>query len=262
MPRLHVRGGTWRRPVRPQRRWRPVVIGALLVLLVVILTVGWRVRSVEVAGATIVPNAAVRDAVLAVLQQRRWAIFPRSSMVWAGINDVERELRQRFAFARVDGKRRLNGTVVVTVSEQPIAAVARFPSGGTLLIATSGQVLGVAPESLNQGALPIIQGAGPAPATGDVFLPGSTIEFLLSLWRELELAGGSLQPSTVNWREGSTGTVDIHTAGGVVISAATEDRPEYQLTKLKALLRDRPTPEARSALRSIDLRYGDRVYIQ
>jgi len=223
---------------------------------------GWRIRSVEVEGATLVPNAAVRDAALAELQQRRWGVFPRSSMVWVGVNALERSLRQRFAFARVDGTRRRGGAIVMTVTEQPIAAIARFEAGGAVLIAQNGQVLGIAPESLNHAALFIIQGSGQAPSTGDVFLAEPTIAFLSSLWRELELAGGALRPNDISTRGGPDGAFDIRTTGGVVVSAAVNVQPDYQLTKLQALLRDRPTPEARSKLRSIDLRYGDRVYIQ
>ncbi|MBI4434598.1 hypothetical protein HY635_02165 [Candidatus Uhrbacteria bacterium] len=259
----------WRRYARasPDRRRNPRprrFIAAIILLAIIFasLSFGWRIRGVEVQGATIVPNAAVRDAALAVLQRQRWGVFPRSSMVWVGMNSLERELRQRFAFARVDGTRRRDGSIAIVVAEQPIAAIARFETGGAVLIARSGQVLGVAPEALNQAPLPTIQWAGQAPQTGDAFLTSATLEFLLSLWRELDLAGGALRPSTMSRRDGSDGAFDIRTTSGTVIAVVVNDQPNDQLLKLQSLLRDRPTPEERSKLRSIDLRYGDRVYIQ
>lgn len=264
---MRVQSG-WKRYTQPaqHRRRRPRYRSALLILLILSLVAvvwGWRIQTVEVQGATIVPNAAVRDAILAELQQRRFGIVPRSSMVLVGLGQLERTTRERFAFQSVAGRRHRNGIVTFTVTEQPLAALATFSQGAALLIGTTGQVLGTVPESLNGAtALPTYQWAGDPPSVGAVLLPGMTIAVLRSLWDELALAGGLLQPAVIAQRSGAPDAFDLRTVGGATVSISVTEQAGDQLAKLQAILRDRASPAARAKLRSIDLRYGDRVYVQ
>lgn len=264
---MRVQSG-WKHYTQPaqHRRKRPRYRFALLILFILFLVAvlwGWRIQIVEVQGATIVPNAAVRDAILAELQQRRFGIVPRSSMVLVGLNALERTTRERFAFQSVEGRRHRNGTVTFTVTEQPLAALATFSQGAALLIGTTGQVLGTVPESLNGAtALPAYQWTGDPPPVGAVLLPGMTIAVLRSLWDELALAGGPLQPAVIAQRSGASDTFDLRTVGGATVSISVTEQAGDQLAKLRAVLRDRASPAARAKLRSIDLRYGDRVYVQ
>lgn len=265
---MRARGG-WRQYTRPttqrgrERPRRAKVLVLVLVLVLVITVWGWRIQTVEVRGATIVPNAAVRDAILAELQQRRFGIVQRSSMVLVGLNGIERTIRERFAFQSVEGNRHRNGTVTFAVTEQPLAALATFSQGAALLIGTTGQVLGTVPESLNGAtALPTYQWTGDSPPVGAVLLPGMTIVVLRSLWDELALAGGPLQPAVIAQRSGAADAFDLRTVGGTTVSISVTEQAADQLAKLQAVLRDRASPAARAKLRSIDLRYGDRVYVQ
>lgn len=264
---MRVRSG-WKHYTQPaqHRRKRPryrFALPLLFALLLVAVLWGWRIQTVEVRGATIVPNAAVRDAILAELQQRRFGIVPRSSMVLVGLNGIERTIRERFAFQSVEGNRHRNDTVTFVVTEQPLAAIATFPQGVALLIGATGQVLGAAPEALNGAiALPAYQWTGDPPPVGAALLPDATITMLRSLWDELALAGGSLQPAVIAQRSGASDAFDLRTVGGTTVSISVTEQAADQLAKLQAVLRDRASPAARAKLRSIDLRYGDRVYVQ
>jgi cell division septal protein FtsQ len=260
---------SWKRYARqtssrsPHPRRRRAVLVIVIVIVAVSILWGWRIQTVEVRGATIIPNAAVRDAILAELQQRRFGVFPRSSMLLVGLNDLERSIRERFAFQAVEAKRHRNGTVVFTVTEQPLAALATFPNGAKLTVGVTGQALGVAPEALNNAtSLMALQWNGDPPSIGASLVAEPAITALRSVWEELALAGGPLQPTLILQLSGSTDAFNLRTTSGATVSVSTSEHAGDQLRKLRALLRDYPSPVARAKLRSIDLRYGDRVYIQ
>lgn len=262
--------GGWKRYARPHSaaeprtvRNRRKAVPVLVLALVLVIGWTWRIRSVEVEGATLIPNAAVRDAALSKLQGRWWGIVPRAGMLTVGLTALEDDLRDQFAFRTVEGRRHLDGRLTVRVSEQPLTGIVRFDGGNALLLGMSGQVLGQLPESLsNAETLMVFEGTGSPPVTGVEFLPITSIAALQSFWRELALAAGSLQPSVIVRRAGSTDEFDVRTAGGAVVTVTAGEQAGYQLTKLQAVLRDRPSAEQRTKLRSIDLRYGDRVYVQ
>jgi|GEM_PF-6006241 len=252
-----------RRPASRRRLRRTTVFSVVGLALIIVLVWGWRIRSVEVSGSSMIPNAAVRDAILAELQGERWGIFPRSSMLLMRTGRLERMIRDQFAFASVSVRRRLNGRLDVLVTEQPIVAVVHFPNGPAMLLAGSGQIIAPAPEALNDAAsLVAVQWVGSAVGPGGQLMPADTLGFLQALWAELSRAGGSLQPQSIGERSGSTSAFDIHTTGGAVVTAAVEEGTERQLVKLRAVLQQYATPDARASIRIVDLRYGDRVYIQ
>src|SRR3989338_6808026 len=113
----------WRPEIRTKRRYRLPLLAFLGAIAFIAVTWGWRVRDVQVAGATLIPNAAIRDSVLADLQGTRWGIVPRTSVMFSSPHRIERMLRDRFALERVDVRRRRNGTVSVDVREHAIAGV-------------------------------------------------------------------------------------------------------------------------------------------
>lgn len=255
----------WRRRPVSRRRSRLAVAGIGVGLLGAFgLLWGWRVSAVEVSGSSIIPNAAVRDAVLAELQGRQGAVFPRSSVLLLRTSTLERAIRDRFAFASVSAQRRLNGRLDVAVTEQPIAAVVSFSDGPAMLLAVSGEIIALAPESLNNAvSLLNVRWGGRSPVPGGRFMPEGALIVLRDLWTELGQTGGALQPQYIGGRASSTSAFDIHTVGGMVVTAvATGDGAERQLSKLRAVLRQYSTPDARARLRILDLRYGDRVYVQ
>lgn len=224
---------------------------------------GWRVRAVEVTGATIIPNAAVRDAVLAALQGSQWGVFPRTSMLLMRTGRLERTIRDQFAFATVSVRRRLNGEVRVSITEQPMVAVVRFPEGAPMLLASDGRIIAPSPESLNDAqTLLDIRLVGGTMGSGEKLMSTEVLDFLRAVWAELSRTSGSLQPTYLSDRAAQLTSFDLHTVSGAVVSVTADESTEYQLTKLRAVLQNYRTPEAQAKLRIIDLRYGDRVYIQ
>lgn len=252
-----------RTPTRT-RTWRRGALVAFFVVGFLALVWGWRITDVTVDGSTIIPNAAVRDAVLSELQGNWLGIFPRSSMILARPNRLERTLRQQFAFASASARRQRNGTLLVRVAEQTIAGIVEFDDGGRLLISNDGRILGPVPESLN-GATGLIQWrASTNPMkTGGVFLPPDHASFLQQMWAELaQVANGALQPQFIGARAGSSTAFDIHTVQGTVVSVDADTQNQNQLTKLRSVLRELYSSAPPKSLHSIDLRYGDRVYVQ
>ncbi|MDO8598933.1 MAG: hypothetical protein Q7S02_02395 [bacterium] len=236
---------------------------AVGIVAIAALLWGWRVRAIEVTGATIIPNAAVRDAVLAALQGSQWGVFPRTSMLLMRTGHLERTIRDQFAFSTVSVRRRLNGEVRVSVTEQSIVAVVRFLEGAPMLLAGGGRIIAPAPESLNDAqSLLDIRLGGTAAGSGGQIMSADALSFLRTVWEELRRTSDALQPEYLNDRAEQPTSFDIHTINGAVVSVTADEATERQLTKLRAVLQNYRTPEARAKLRIIDLRYGDRVYVQ
>jgi hypothetical protein len=231
---------------------------------------GWRVQAVEVTGATLIPNAAIRDDVLVMLQGHRWGIFPRSSVPFVGVHDLGRTLRDRFTLASVDVRRQRHGVLGVTVVEHRISAIVQPEGQPQSLMAMTGNIVGPASERTltalgiaggrPTSVLPVIRTVAPV-ATGERVLPETTVSFIRALWGEL--AGINippLAPQVVVLRKDSASFV-IQTVGGANVVVTTDEDAEVQLAKLRSILRGLPEPQ-HATVRSIDLRYGDRVYVQ
>ncbi|MDO8622560.1 MAG: hypothetical protein Q7R80_04990, partial [bacterium] len=191
-------------------------------------------------------------------------IAPRSSMLLARTGRLERVLQERFAFGSVSARRTWKGELIVQVTEQPIVGVVEFADGGKMLVSVAGIILGPAPESLNEATNLIRwQSLSGAMRTGESFLTATRTALLRAIWTELDqTAGGTLRPQRIIQRAGSADEFDIHTTRGVVVSVSTDEQARDQLTKLRAVLSDAQNATRITTLRSIDLRYGDRVYIQ
>lgn len=225
---------------------------------------GWRITEVTVEGSTIIPNAAVRDVVFSELQGTWIGIFPRSSMILARVSRLEWTLRQQFAFASVSAQRRRHGVLMVRVTEQTIAGIVEFDHGERLLVSNEGRVLGPVPESLN-GVTGLIQWrvATGALKAGDSLLAPEHMRFLQQVWAALaQVANGALQPQFIGSRAGSSTAFDIHTVQGAVVSVDVDAESPNQLTKLRSVLQELYGGTPPKIIRSIDLRYGDRVYVQ
>lgn len=154
--------------------------------------------------------------------------------------------------------------LTVRVTEQTIAGIAAFDSGERLLVSNDGHILGPMPESLN-GATGLIEwrsSAGPM-KIGDAFLTPEHAVFLRQVWLELtQVANHALQPQFIGSRAGSSTAFDIHTEQGTVVSVDADAQNQNQLTKLRTVLRELYSGTTTKTLHSIDLRYGDRVYVQ
>ncbi|MDP3770931.1 MAG: hypothetical protein Q8R16_01370 [bacterium] len=247
-----------------KRAWSRLVLLTLILGGLCALLWGWRIQAVTVEGSTVIPNAAVRDAILAELQGNWIGIVPRSSMLLARTRRLERVLQERFAFGSASARRTWSGELIVQVTEQPIAGVVEFADGGRMLVSVAGIILGPAPESLNEAANLIRwQSLSGTMRTGESFLSAPRTALLRAIWAELDqTAGGTLRPQRIAQRAGSANEFDIHTTRGVVVSVSTDEQARDQLTKLRAVLSDAQNATQINTLRSIDLRYGDRVYIQ
>lgn len=225
---------------------------------------GWRIRDVTVEGASVVPNAAVRDAALAMLAERRVAVIPRSSMLLGGTRDIRERLRQQFAFSSVTTDRGFRmGALRIHIVEQAVSAVL-LPDGRGFLVGASGHCIGRLPSdgvSFPQG-VPIIEGNGCVGGIGDRAMDRETIAFLDRVWKTLDTtATPALRPSRVLWNAESRDAA-LRTANTATISVTAREHREYQVEKLLQFLASRPLPADQTEVRSVDLRYGNRVYVR
>ena len=255
---------------RVRRKWWSVLSGIGVVAFAVFLG-SIRIQTVEVTGAgVLVPNAAIRDAVQNVLQERRWGIFPRSRAVFVGSRALERQLQTQFALGSVRVTRGWRGGALhVVVAEQSVVGVASFDDGVAVMLSVSGVSFGELPEQLrtslstgDRPLVPVIRLGGTPTALGQQVLTPEAIALLSGAWGILREGNVLAEPSYVTRVSGSRTSFDLVTVRGVRVSLSAEDTPTTQLEKLRTLLTE-PTFAAKAAnVRSVDVRYGDRVYVQ
>lgn len=254
-----------RRPSK-SRRWRRLVVIATVLAAGGWMLFGWRVQTVEVSGTTLTSPGAIRDAVLARLQRSTWMGFtPQSYMLLMHPGRIADELEQEFNLANVAIHRQMNGTLRVATTEQTIAAILMPNGGAPYLIGATGLLIGPAPDFVTATKTVntiIVRTPLANAATGVRVLAPEAMSVLREIWSALARLDGSLRPSYAGPRQDSPSTVDVTTASGAVIIITTLEALEPQLEKLQILLSSRPTESERAKLRSIDLRYGDRVYVQ
>ncbi|MDO8463284.1 MAG: hypothetical protein Q7S96_03360 [bacterium] len=267
-------GATWRHTATRQPTVnvkKPLVLTVAFLVLAGAIIWGWRISDVRVSGATLIPNAVVRDAALVALAGKQWVIFPNTSIIVGGYRAIPEMLREEFAFTSVTTDLKRHGVLELTVQEQDIAAIVYTTDGASYLVGAQGDILLAASPELREALLATEAGSAligitwnvPASALGDEpLLSTEQLRFLKRMWDTLAIAGAGLQPDVIVPRYGATEDFDIRTRSGAIVTTTTQGDTTYQITKLNAVLHDRQTPEERQRIRSVDLRYDDRVYVQ
>lgn len=254
------------------RKTRRVVV---LVLILVLATTGtawaWTINDITVDGATYVPNATIRDVALETLSERRWGVIPRRSVMFGGMRSTLREvLHKQFVLDDIHFSRS-GSTLSIRVVEPSLAAVLFTAGGGSAFVTGDGSLVQQRTDRAREEILAseqaknllVLSWAVPLETVGPKPLDAERLASLRLLWTVLQSEGGpALAPSFAAPKYGNAGDFDVTTASGASVSLTTQEPAERQAEKLRAVLRDRAKPEQRAAIRSIDLRYGDRVYIQ
>ncbi|MBI4433867.1 hypothetical protein HY632_03770 [Candidatus Uhrbacteria bacterium] len=259
---------SWQRP--HPHRWRRW--GKLVLVVGVMgsgyawLLWGWQIEDVEVVGATLVSNTVVRDVFLGELQGNRWGVVPRRSVAWGGVGGIAARLRERYAFAGVTVERRWSTRPRMQITEQHIVAMAQYAAPTPVLLAAPGTVIGVAPPAFRAAAaetLPrIIFGDRAIPDVGASAIAPAALTFLRALWGDLDAIGGAYEPAHIAPRGASSTEYVLHTTGGIAITVTTSEGMDRQREKLRIVLQGRVAANPKSSTRTIDVRYGDRVYLQ
>ncbi|MDO8425617.1 MAG: hypothetical protein Q7T01_03855 [bacterium] len=250
---------------------RAVALCVLVLTSALAAVYGWRIQSVRVEGAHLLPGAVVRDAALQALAVPAWGVIPGNSVLTGAYRRIPALLREQFALAEASVNLGRRGVLSITIREQDVAAIGYTQDGGSVLVSARGDILLDATPELREAirasdtaaALLVIIWPVPRSALGEgPLLTAEQLTFLGHVWGDLHLAGAGLRPESLMPKYGATDDFDIRTISGAVVTVSTKVDTSSQITKLRGVLHDRASPEARSAIRSIDLRYGDRVYIR
>lgn len=263
------------RTVRPWRRQRPprwrrwgkwLSVAMLLVGGWAWAVWGWQFEDVEVQGATLVPNAEIRDVTLSAMERRRWGMVPQRSIILGGLRAMTAELKDQYALDMIRIERRWSTRPLLRVAERRIVAIARDVADNAVLLAEQGQVIGVASPAFRAAAGELLvlayTDARETPRIGTPIIAESALTFLRALWGDLMATGGAYRPDHVTARGSSATEYVIHTVGGVAITVSASEETDRQREKLRAVLQHRLLPNPKNAARTIDVRYGDRVYLQ
>lgn len=266
-----IRGGMWRTTPAPPRRVRRWCIAATCTALVILGTVRvWQVRDVRVDGTRVIPSAVLRDDALTIIAGHHWGIIPRASILTQQYRAIAPALRTGYALESVTLNLGRGSVLHVQVQEQPIAGILFTADGESLILSTQGTVIVTASPSVREAILAedtearlmLIRAAVPHATLGEQPYTSRQISVLQVLWTFLMHAGDALRPEGIIPKPGTTEDFDIMTVAGTTIIVTTSGEEGAQLSKLTAVLQDPQIRARQHELRSIDLRFGDRVYVQ
>ncbi len=153
-PRVGQGGGRWR--------------GKLIMFVGAIAVAGWtwfvafsptfRVTDIRINGADRIPVWEIHDAVTDALKQRRWLLFPQTSLILASESSITSTLNDRFVLESLTITKKPPHTLVIDLKERVSAVLLQLPDGSQGLLDLQGSVTRVyKPEE----ALDVLPKQGP-----------------------------------------------------------------------------------------------------
>ena len=148
------------------------------------------------------------------------------------------------------------------MEEQPVVAIVRL-AHGTVLIGRDGHVVRRSSDPALEvpASTVVLESERATDAIGATIIVPETLTFLVTAWTFLIARGGALTPVAVHVDSNDRGTYTVRTNGSMRFLLSAREPMDHQLEKLRVVLDEQFPVSAATRPRTVDVRYGDRVYI-
>ncbi len=129
-----------------RRRWRGRLIFSIGLLAVggwvwfVAFSPTFRVTDIQVNGTDRLPTWEIQDAVMETLKERRWLLFPNSSILIVSEETLKASLQERFVLESLVITKHPPHTLVIDLTERISAVLVQLPDGSQAMIDLQGTV--------------------------------------------------------------------------------------------------------------------------
>lgn len=221
----------------------------------------WRLKKIVVSGSTRIPSWEIENQLWQRTQLTRGLVFRQSNIFLFDREEATEEILVKYNFASLEIAKKIPGTLSVTIGERPYAFI--FQQGGALCYASSdGSLIKEAPVSEedkkkyfileNQNSIDLVG------TDGRIALKEEYLQFIINL--AARLSAYPDQPTERYIVDQEFNAVKVKFLNGPLVYFNIKSDLNSQVERLLLVKREK-IKDNFNRINYIDLRYGDRVFI-
>lgn len=247
------------------RRFRLFLILALFIVLVAVwfflAAPLWRLEKIEISGLTRSPADNLRQIIWNQTKERRFLFFRQDNIFLFDYRPAEKIVFSAFNFSGLEIKKKLPNRLQISVVERPIFFI--FQEGSNIFYSSQdGYIIKELPvNDADRAQYPLLESQSSSSLlSGDnrLKLPSPYLSFLVDL--RAKLAGYPDLPLEKFIATGEANTANVKFLNGPVVYFNINLPAADQLGRLE-LVKKEKIKDNFSKINYIDLRYGDRLFI-
>lgn len=220
----------------------------------------WQLKNIEVSGLTRRSDADLKNLVYAQSEERRYLFFKEKNILFFDTNKVQKKILTDYNFANVEISTKWPQTIRIKIYERPYSFI--FQEGSAYYYSSADAYLikevAVNPDDLkkyfileNKTPLSLIK-------QDKIDIPADYLNFVLNLSRSLE-SYPDLKAENYQIDQGFR-SLNVKFLNGPTVYFNTKLIASEQLERL-VLVKKEKIKDNFNKVNYIDLRYGDRIFI-
>jgi cell division septal protein FtsQ len=221
----------------------------------------WRINNIKVEGLTHLSDTDIKNKIWEQTNKSRYGLFKQSNIWLFNKSEVQKDILSSYNFSSIEISKRLMGTLIVRVGERPYSFI--FQQGNDLFYASSeGYIIReVAVSDADKAKYLILENKNTTDLISDknkINISDTYLNFILELGNLL-----STKPELPVERfiiDQEFNTIKVKFQNGPLVYFNTKEDAKTQLDRL-ILVKKEKIKDNFSKTNYIDLRYGDRIFI-
>ncbi len=253
-----------KKPSRPGvwRFWLVGILAAVILLIWFFLASSiWNIKEIKVEGLTRMAPDEIINRVSRESDNSRYLIFSQHNIFLAKFDDLADRLEEEFNFADIGIKKKLPGTIIVSIQERPYAFI--FQEGDKLSYASKdAYIIKDIPVSEEDKTRYFIldnrYGRSLIDSRNKIDIEGKYLDFIFKINPEI-----SARPEFAPDRyivDQEFNTLKLQLKSGPLIYLNVNNDLEQQLNNLSTIKRELLGDDF-GRLEHVDLRYGDKIFL-
>ncbi len=227
----------------------------------------FQIDQINVSGSQHIAAWEYRAAVNDVLNQKRWFIFPKRSLLILSEDDLIKQLNDRFVLASAEVVKRPPRTLDLTIKERISSIRLKMPDGSQAILDLDGivirlyrpdEVLDPEAQALNL----LVIDKQEALALKTRIVDPAVIQAVIDAPKALDDAfGGTFKISELHLDNKSSRTLRIVTSEGWAIYTDAQQPMRGQLANARLVVQNKVGGD-RSKLDYVDVRFNEKVFFK
>ena len=237
------------------------IICLLFLLWLFLASPWWRLQNIRIEGLTRVPSQEIEEMIWEQAQIRKILFFKQTNLILFDKEEVEQKIINRYNFANLEINKKLFNTLELKINERPYAFI--FQQGSNFSYASAdGYIIAESVVSEeDKSKYLILEDKNETDFIGDqdkINIKDDYLRFILDLYdRLVDIPDLPVEKFIID-QEFNTIKVDLQ--DGPVVYFNTKSEVEDQIDRLLLVKREK-IKDNFNKINYIDLRYGDRVFI-
>jgi len=237
------------------------IICLLFLLWLFLASPWWRLQNIRIEGLTRVPSQEIEEMIWEQAQIKKILFFKQTNLILFDKEEVEQKIINRYNFANLEINKKLFNTLELKINERPYAFI--FQQGSNFSYASAdGYIIAESVVSEeDKSKYLILEDKNETDFIGDqdkINIKDDYLRFILDLYdRLVDIPDLPVEKFIID-QEFNTIKVDLR--DGPVVYFNTKSEVEDQIDRLLLVKREK-IKDNFNKINYIDLRYGDRVFI-